>query len=128
MLIGDDDNNLFFAPSSVGDKNIGLLSLFGSDTKFLVHRQLGRSGSFGFGVMYSGHYKSCHVLNSYRNEQDKIRYKMYPGLSRNNFSFPLEYAVDRNCRLYVDYAPRSNFKAGVGPQTSIFTVGMGLNF
>lgn len=129
MLIGDYDNNLSFAPLPDGaNKGGALLSIYGSDIKFLIHRQLGRYGSLGFGAMYSGHYHSSHVLNSYRDEQDKMRYQMYHAISRNNFSLRLEYAIDKTCRLYVDYAPRSNFKAGVGPQTSIFTVGMGLNF
>lgn len=129
MLLGDDDNNLSFVPFPAG-VNIGaaLLSTFGTDLKFLVHRQLGRYGSLGFGAMYSGHLNSSFALNTYRDEQDKFRSKMYQGMSRNNFSLRLEYAVDRKCRLYVDYAPRSNFKAGVGPQTSLFTVGVGLNF
>lgn len=129
MLIGDDDNNLSFAPLPDGArKGMTQLATFGSDIKFLVHRQLGRYGSLGFGAMYSGHYNSSYVLNSYRDEQDKMHSKMYQGFSRNNFSLRLEYAIDRTGRIYVDYAPRSNFKAGVGPQTSIITVGFGLNF
>lgn len=129
MLIGDDDNNLSFTQLPEGaHKGRAELVTFGSDIKFLIHRQLGRYGSLGFGAMYSGHLNSSFAWNTYRDEQDKFRSKMYQGMSHNNFSLRLEYAVDKTCRLYVDYAPKSNFKAGVGPQTSIFTFGFGLNF
>lgn len=129
MLVGDDDSNLAFAPFPADvQRGSAMLCTFGADTKFLVHRQLGHYGSMAFGAMYSGHYNSSHVVNSYIDSQDKLRFQMYKGLSRNNLSFRLEYNVDKKAKFYFDYAPWSVFKKGVGPQTSVFTVGVGLNF